>query len=71
MNCDRCGTETDKTYTTTMEDDRGDQITKQLCWDCDHDIMNGGDFFADSGDVIQDRLERAYEYDPINNPRPW
>lgn len=71
MNCTRCGAETDKLYDAAAKNDFGEIVDFKLCWDCDHDVMNGGDIFADVGEVMQDRAENAYEYDPINNPRPY
>lgn len=47
-----------------------DLETVYLCWDCDHDVMNGGDIDEDSSEVLQDRAERDYEEDPINNDPP-
>lgn len=53
------------------DEETGEKIHHALCWDCDFDVMNGGDLFADAADIDADRAERAYEYDPINNPRPY
>ena len=32
---------------------------------------SGGDLFLDAGEVLSDRAEHDYEYNPINNPRPY
>lgn len=71
MNCTRCGLETERLYKSDITNEDGELENHNLCWDCDFDIINGGDLHADAGDVTQDRLENDYEYDPINNPRPW
>ena len=71
MICQRCGTESDRLYDTSQENDFGDLITLKLCWSCNHDVINGGDLFEDSWEVLADRAENDYAYDPINNERPW
>lgn len=75
LTCERCGMEADKLYTleTKEEDEYGDEkdVIMKICWSCDFDITNGGDIHKDITDIIQDRRENAYEYDPINNPRPF
>lgn len=71
-NCERCGVDSDRLYEFNYDDeDDYEKRTLKICWDCDHDIMNGGDPFEDVWNVNQDRREEAYEYDPINNPRPY
>jgi hypothetical protein len=52
-----------------FEDEDGGITLFKVCWDCDWDITNGGDFEKDASDIIQDRLENQYEYDPVNNVR--
>lgn len=73
--CERCGAETDKLYPLKIkeEDEYGDEVEVEMkiCWSCDHDIINGGDIHEDSWNIIQDRAENDYAYDPINNPRPY
>ena len=75
IKCDRCGTDAEKLYDLQYkgENDYGDEelIKIQICWSCDHDISNGGDIVEDAAEILADRAERDYEYDPINNPRPY
>lgn len=76
--CDRCGQDIDKRYgkkykqlyTYTFEDEFGEKVKKKLCWDCEWDVMNGGDPFEDSVDIYFRCWEEDYEYDPINTPPP-
>ena len=70
-NCERCGVETERLYEVGQKNDEDEIILKKVCWSCDHDVTNGGDFFLDAGEVLSDRAEHDYEYDPINNPRPY
>lgn len=69
--CTRCGTPADKLYDYNYKDDDGELINHKLCWSCEHDVMNGGDITDDAGDILFARAENEYEYDPINNERPW
>ena len=71
QHCTRCGAESSKLYDYNYTNDDGEKISHKLCWDCDWDLMNGGDAEDDAGDILQSRAENAYEYDPINNPRPY
>jgi len=66
--CDRCGIESTRLYSVTQDDEFGDLITKMICWDCDFDVMNGGDLFDDIWNILLERAENLHEYDPINNP---
>jgi len=69
--CDRCGQESDSVrdgYEFT--DCFGEKMIMKLCWDCDWDVSNGGDPFADPTEIIMDRQENDYEYDPVNTPKP-
>jgi len=34
------------------------------------DSTNGGDIDEDESEIYERRKENAYDYDPINNPRP-
>lgn len=70
MICERCKTSTDRLYQVGQENDEGEVILKNVCWSCDHDIINGGDLFEDSWEVLADKAENDYEYDPINCERP-
>lgn len=67
--CQRCFQQTDRLYPMQFEDEDGGITLFKVCWDCDWDITNGGDFEKDASDIIQDRLENQYEYDPVNNVR--
>ena len=70
--CTRCGMPADKLYDYNFTDEEtGEKVEHNLCWSCDHDIISGGNIYADAGDVLQDRAENDYAYDPINNPRPY
>jgi len=74
--CERCGTTSDRLYTIGQEDEEyefetGEIRTRKVCWDCDHDVINGGDLFEDSCNVLTDRQINNYEYDPINEVRPF
>ena len=76
LSCSRCGNETDRLYTIKIkdEDEYGDEKESEMkvCWDCDWDIMNGrGEVHDDAGDILFDRACQAYEYDPINEVRPY
>lgn len=71
MICQRCGTEADRLYEVCQANDEEELITKNICWSCDHDVMNGGDLLLNAGEILTDRAELDYEFDPINNPRPY
>jgi len=63
--CDRCGMEADRLYEREFENDYGETVKMNLCWDCDHEVCNGDDPFADPYDILMDRAERNYECDPL------
>lgn len=74
--CERCGAVSDRLYTIGQEDEEyefktGEVKTRKVCWDCDHDVINGGDLFEDPAYIYQERKEEAYAYDPINEERPF
>jgi len=71
--CQRCGEPTDRLYSIKIVDEETqEESIMKLCWDCDWDIMNGrGEVTDDAGDIIFDRKVEAYEYDPINEVRPY
>jgi len=70
--CERCGACADKLYNFDYEDEEfNEKHTMKICWDCDHDIINGADPFEDASNIYQDRREQAYSYDPINEVRPY
>ena len=76
--CDRCGMDIsqrigkiyEKLFPHDFEDECGETVHMDLCWDCDFDTMNGGDPFQDAFDVRMQRWENDYAYDPINTPPP-
>lgn len=79
--CDRCGQEQQyrignrfkkqRLFPHKFTDCMGEEVKMNLCWDCDWDVMNGGDPFEDAWEIDQQRREQAYAYDPINNPPPY
>ena len=69
--CERCGTEADRLYSIGQKNDEDEIIMKKVCWSCDFDVCNGGDLFEDSWEILGDRKQNDYEYDPINNERPY
>jgi hypothetical protein len=78
--CDRCGVdqtfrigarfEKARLFRHVFKNSMGDDVEMWLCWDCDWDVSNGGDAFEDASDVVADRWENDYEYDPLNTPPP-
>ena len=56
--CDRCGS---SNYNIKdgyeFFNGFGDKVKMKLCWDCDFDILNGGDPFADIIDILENRRE--------------
>jgi len=73
--CDRCGCDVSqrlksRLYPHKFTDCIGEEVEMKLCWDCDWDVSNGGDPFADFTEIIMDRQENDYEYDPVNTPKP-
>ena len=67
--CERCG-QGNGEYECKRENDMGDLISMKLCWNCEHDVSNGGSLFDDTAEVLMERQQNAYEYDPINNSPP-
>lgn len=45
--------------------------TWHICWDCSFELLNGSEDDDDIGDILYHRTLADYEYDPINNPRPY
>jgi len=69
IKCTRCGHRIDNyhwAFPCTLRDDFGDDRDMILCWDCDWDLMNGGEPFADRYDIHQERRENLAAYDPVN-----
>ena len=56
-----------------VDEETGETRTKNLCWDCDFDIINGrGGYDDDPAEIAEERWEEEYEMDPINvDPPPW
>lgn len=70
MKCQRCIVGDGK-YTHYMEDgETGEMIKQMVCWECDHDLINGGDWSQDVGELLMEREENNYEYDPLYYPKP-
>jgi len=69
--CERCGANTEKLYKFNYTDEEVGKSVLMICWDCDWDIMNGGDPFEDESQIYYERMQQAYEYDPINVERPY
>ena len=77
--CDRCGMDISQRVGKIYEmlfhlkftcECCGEEMEMDVCWDCDWDLMNGGDPHADPGEIMLDRWESAYAYDPVNIPPP-
>ena len=73
--CDRCGVDVsqrlkNKLHPHIFTNEIGEPVKLMLCWDCDWDVINGGDPFRDPADIWADRWEDAYAYDPVNTPPP-
>jgi len=72
VECERCGNIVQTLYPISFKDDFGLVQTIQVCWDCDHEIMNGkGDILDDEYEILEQREEEEYYNDPINNSPPW
>ena len=73
--CQRCSAYEERLYELEYngDDEYGDpKVYKtKVCWDCDFDIMNGGDYEEEMSDIFQRRQEEAYAFDPINVERPF
>lgn len=69
--CTRCCAVAERLYTIPLKNEDDEIINHRLCWNCDHDYINGGDIDKDPADIYQDRMEEAYAYDPINNEPPY
>lgn len=78
--CDRCGQDIEERFSpagryaqlfrNVVTNEVGEDVELDLCWDCDWDVMNGGDPFEDSTDIHYRRWEEAYAYDPVNTDPP-
>lgn len=68
--CTRCGRLCEQTYPHQTENSIGEIVNFSLCWDCDFDVTNGGDYFEDIFEIETKREEEDYLFDPINNPKP-
>ena len=79
--CSRCGIDQSfrvgkrftkqRLFNHEFTDCFGEKTSMKLCWDCDWDVMNGGDPFEDETEICFRREEEDYEYDPINNDPPY
>ncbi len=68
--CGRCGSKAYQLYEHNFEDDCGEKRKIMVCWDCDFDVINGGEMMVDEGELLMEREEQEYLDDPINNPEP-
>ena len=55
--CDRCGSIYNVRGGYEFVDCFGEKVKMCLCWNCDFDIINGGDPFRDILDILDDRRE--------------
>lgn len=75
--CERCHFWSDEIFLHRWKEDDpcsdyfGEWREMNTCWDCDFDIINGGDPDEDYCDLIDRREEEDYFNDPINNDPPW
>ena len=71
--CNRCGSMVFYGWLFPLfdRDEIGDPVEWLICEDCDWEIMNGYELLSDDYDIWQDRRERRYSEDPINEPYPW
>ena len=72
--CERCCDKVLTVYPYCYNDeyDCGEPKEMNVCWGCDHELMNGrGEPNDDPWDIEQDRAVEAYENDPINEPYPY
>ena len=70
MSCQRCGSESERLYDFPVTNEDEETTIKKICWDCDHDVSNGGEFHDDVAEVLMDRAENDYAFDPINTEKP-
>jgi len=69
--CTRCWISTKTLFKHTVRNEEDDtEEVKQVCWNCDFDLINGGDWEEDAGEILVRRAEEDYEYDPIYFPKP-
>ena len=78
--CDRCGKDIleyywldykRRTFEYTDDNPFSEKEKMHVCWDCDWELMNGDELHVDEYEIWEDRAERAYAEDPINNDPPW
>ena len=71
--CDRCGDKVEQEELLPLDftDDYGEDQHWKICVECMNEIANGAGIMDDDYDIYIDRLERAYDEDPVNNPYPW
>jgi hypothetical protein len=67
--CDRCGANValrigaNRLYPHDFVNGLGEKVHMDRCWDCDWDVMNGGDPFEDASSILYDRSEEEIGYD--------
>ena len=61
--CDRCFSGSGRFIHYVEDEETGEKIQKKVCWDCDHDLINGGEFhYPEAGEILMEREEENYEY---------
>ena len=80
MICERCGRDILEYYWqdykrvtfdfTYIDECTGEEKVMKVCWECDHEIINGDELQVDEYSLWEERQLHAYECDPINNDPP-
>jgi len=69
--CERCGHYEQLYPMPCFDEETNEETIRWICWDCDFELINGrGDWGTNISNILEDREERAYYEDPINNPPP-
>jgi len=69
--CARCWASTTKLFEHKFKDEEeGIDEIRKVCWNCDWDLCNGGDWQQEAGEILMERAENDYEYDPLYYPKP-
>ncbi len=86
LECERCCNHVDVLFkyykardgmTYIYEEDgspipESERVETWICRECANEIINGrGSMDDDPFEIQMQRREEAYEFDSINNPRPW
>jgi hypothetical protein len=81
LECGRCHNSSDRLYRHIKSKydniyGGGDEIPKEdqediwVCWDCDFEVINGGEMNEEASEILQARAEENYEHDPLWYPKP-